>query len=307
MAAKTTQKAPLDQELVKAKAREQVASRKLDRLKDRYEKLKVITDTHFETHSGEREKLEQRLQQSQAQIQELSARCQSLQDEAAMWKSQLFDQLDRSDAKHQEFLTLQTELAEAQWQMVELINEERTRCETERAKSEVQVDLLGKELIAARARVDGLKNLGTCLTAKLERATAQRKVLQREHARLAEQAEARAQLLESKDDEIEELRVQLFEARRQILTQRLDSQSWEVLKEGLASEPAPQPAVQKWEVAHLVAESPLQAPRKPEGRRQLKLAPIPSAQSSGVLKTPRQLFQRATKTMGGWFKLGSKN
>jgi chromosome segregation ATPase len=305
MATKTVQKVPLDKELIKAKAREQVASRKLDRLKDRYEKLKVITDTQFESHSGERQLLELRLSESLALNEWLESRCKNLQDEAAMWKAQLFEQLDRLDQKHLDLQTLQTELAEAQWQMVELVNEERTRCETERAKSEIQVDLLQKELVAARARVDGLKNLGVCLTARLERATAQRKVLQREHARLAEQAEARAQLLEAKDDEIEELRVQLFEARRQILSHRLESDSWDALKQGLPQLETPAPAVE-WDVAHLVAETAQQAPRKSEGRRQLKLAPMPEPAPLNPLLVPRQLLARASKTLGGWFKLGSK-
>lgn len=307
--AKTSAKTPIDKELVKAKAREQVASRKLDRLKDRYDRLKVITDTQFETHSQELDSLKAQLAESRAHNEELSARLKMLGDEAAMWKSQLFDQLDRWDLQRQEYLNLQTELAEAQWQMVELVNEERARCELERARCEAQLDVLQKELVASRSRVDGLKNLGTCLTAKLERATAQRKVLQREHARLSDLAEERAHLLEIKDGEMETLRVQLFEARRQILSHRLESDSWDSLKDGLATPKTETPPAetQQWDVAaHLIPESPLPAPIRAVGHRQLKLASMP-AQSSSISNGPLRLFQRATKTVGGWFRISKKN
>lgn len=307
--AKTSPKSPIDKELVKAKAREQVASRKLDRLKDRYDRLKVITDTQFESHSHELEQLKGQLAESRAHNEEMASRLKMIGDEAAMWKSQLFDQLDRWDAQRQEYLGLQTELAEAQWQMVELINEERTRCELERARCEAQLDLLQKELVASRARVDGLKNLGTCLTAKLERVTAQRKVLQREHARLADLAEERAHQLDSKDEEILDLRNRLFEARRQILSHRLESDSWEALKEGLASREleAPSAEPQEWDMAaHIIPESPLPVPVRDIGHRQVKLASMP-AQSSPVSDGPLRLFQRATKTVGGWFRISRKS
>lgn len=328
MAAKSTTR-NVDKELVKARAREQVANRKLDRLKERYDKLKTETDRQH-AEAGDREALDLRLRETLDQNEELTLRCKSLADEAAMWKSQLFDQLDRLDSKHEACVALQSELAEAQWQMVELVNQERLRCETERARSDAQVDGLEKSLVAARARVDGLKNLGTCLTAKLERATAQCKVLQREHARLSELAESRAQQLEGKEAELESMRAQLFEARGQIVSQRLSSQSWDLLKQGLnapaefvsaefelalaeAQTESPElpeadivrpaePLPLGSEAAHVIPESaPL---RKPEGRRQVKLAPLPPS-SSVSLPTPFQLLSRASKTVGGWFKLGT--
>lgn len=313
--AKIAQKTPVDKELVKAKAREQVASRKLDRLKDRYDKLKVITDTQFESHASERQRLEQALADAQAQQQELLNRLQGVKDEAAMWKAQLFEQLDRAEAKHQEFLALQAELADAQWQMVELVNEERVRCETERARAEMATEQARKQLIAERARVDGLKNLGACLTAKLERATAQRKVLQREHARLVELAEDRALQLEAKDDELEELRVQLFEARGQLLSHRLQSETWDALKEGLGggaahpllpeAEAAPvEAAPDRWDVGDQVGDGQLPSPPARVGQRQIKLAPLPSQASLPAFK-PIELLGRASKTVGGWFRLKS--
>ncbi len=333
MAAKSTPR-NVDKELVQAKAREQVASRKLARLKERYDKLKTVTDSQYDALVGEREGLNLRLQEALAENEELTQRCKGLGDEAAMWKSQLFEQLDRLDTKHEAFVALQSELAEAQWQMVELVNQERRQCETERALSESRVDELEKSLIAARARVDGLKNLGTCLTAKLDRATAQRKVLQREHARLTELAESRAQQLESKEEELENLRAQLFEARGQILSQRLGSDSWDLLKEGLnapaefvsaefdlalaeaalefdelalaevPTESAAEPLPVGWEAAHVITEATVL--RKPEGRRQIKLAPLPQASNPVRLTAPFQLFSRASKAVGGWFKLGGE-
>lgn len=304
----------VDKELIKAKAREQVASRKLDRLKERYDKLKVLTETQLQKQSGEREKLEQSLHESLALNEELSLRCKSLQDEASMWKAQLFEQLDRLDHKHDEFLSLQTELSQAQWQMVELVNHERTLCETERAKSEAQVDSLQKELTAARARVDGLKNMGTCLAAKLDRATAQRDVLQREHARLVEQGETQELLLESKDEEITELRNQLFEARGQLLTQRLASDNWSSLKEGLDHQtPAPEPFLEPEEpqhpvavsqesndIAHTISETLLAA--NSQGRRQLRLASSSRLQPV-VLASPFKWFSHAKNTVSGWLKV----
>lgn len=335
MAAKSTTR-NVDKELQQAKAREQIANRKLDRLKERYDKLKTVTDSQHETLADERESADLRLREALSENEDLALRCKALQDEAAMWKSQLFDQLDRLDGKHEEYVALQAELAESQWQMVEEVNQERMRCETERARSEAQLDGLQKSLVAARARVDGLKNLGTCLTAKLDRANAQCTVLQREHARLSELAESRHALLEGKDEEIESLRAQLFEARGQLLTQRLSSDTWDRLKEGLnapsefvsaefdlalageteaavasgfeqsfdeTAVESVEPAPAGWEAAHVVTETlPL---RKPEGRRQVKLAPLPQSAPTAALAVPFQLFSRASKTVGGWFKLGS--
>lgn len=302
MAVKATTKGTLDTDLVKAKAREQVAARKLERLKERYDKLKAITDTQLEKHAGEREKSDGRLQDALQENAELVARCKGLQDEAAMWKAQLFEQLDRLDAKQLDFQTVQTELAETQWQLVELMEAERHRAETALAQSIGEIDRLQKELVGSKARVDGLKNLGTCLAAKLDRATAQRKVLQRDHARLSEVAEMRANLLDIKDDEIEALKADLFAARGQLLSHKLDSQSWDTLKSALGEEPTDQPEAltSAWDAAHVIAPD-FALPRRAEGRRQLKLAAMPE-QSSPITELPKKLF----KTVGSWFKLNSK-
>ena len=292
MAAKISTKPSADCELIKARAREQVASRKLDRLKDRYEKLKSITDTEFEKQTGEREALALR-------NEELEARCRGLQDEASMWRTQLFEQLDRLDSTKEEFYALQAELAQAQWELVELVDLERTRCETALALSQAEVHQLSKELVSARARVDGLKNLGSCLAAKLDRATAQRKVLQREHARLTELAEMRAGLLESRDEEIATLRAELFEARGQLLSHQLDSPRWETLREGLGEDSAEETV----EDLPLVLEPTFpEAASKPVGQRRLKLAFLP-AEESRVEPLPKRLWMRAGKTFEGWFKL----
>jgi hypothetical protein len=301
--AKTVHKATADKETIKAKAREQVANRKLDRLKDRYEKLKAITDSQLETQTHQHQRLESELREARAQNEELAAQLKFVKDEAAMWKSQLFDQLDRAERKHQDFVNLQTELAEAQWQMVELLNEERARCETERAKAEVEAEQARRELVAARARVDGLKNLGACLAAKLERATAQRNVLQREHARLVEATEERIAQLEARDLEIEELRIQLFDARRLLLSRHLETQSWETLKQGLARPDEPEPTESaEPEAAGRVADIVL-SPQKAIGHRRLKLAALPE-QSSQIPPAPHLLLRRAGKALGDWLKLG---
>jgi DNA repair exonuclease SbcCD ATPase subunit len=321
--AKSVTKTPTDNELMKAKAREQVASRKLDRLKDRYQKLKAITDTQFESHAEERTRLEQALADARAENEELRTRLQGVKDEAAMWKAQLFDQLDRAEARHEEFVALQTELAEAQWQMVELVNEERLRCETERARADLATEQARKQLVAERARVDGLKNLGACLTARLERATAQRKVLQREHARLAELAESRTAQLEARELELEELRAQLFQARGQLLSHRLESQSWDALKEGLGADSAASLAMDEelvssdsqfepteaeltasgeWDL-HISSETRPAGPPQRVGQRQVKLArPLPPEVNPPAFK-PSELWGRASKTLGGWFRL----
>jgi hypothetical protein len=306
MAIKQSSRTSAEKELIKANAREQVANRKLDRLKERFEKLKVVSEAQLDKHAAEREKHDRRMQASLAENAELQSRCKSLQDEAAMWKAQLFEQLDRLDAKQAEFLEMQGELAQAQWQFVELVDQERAEAQIAQAQSQAQVVSLQKELVSMQSRVEGLKTMGSCLNAKLERATAQRRVLQREHARLSELAEMRASLLEIKDDEVERLKADLFEARRQILSHRLDSQSWDSLKAGLGDDQDGLPA-QAWDVAHVIADTvvaPLPvAPRKGEGRRQLKLAALPAASSPEATVSPKGLLQRASKTLGGWFKL----
>jgi hypothetical protein len=231
-----------------------------------------------------------------------------------MWKAQLFDQLDRLDATKQEFYDLQSELARAQWELVELVDLERTRCETALARSQAEVHDLSKELVSSRSRVDGLKNLGTCLAAKLERTAAQKRVLQREHARLTELAETRAALLETREEELVALRAELFEARRQLLSHRLESQGWDSLKQGLHA-PVATPAELIWDLAASAGEPdgvvpetvilPALPPSAEVGRRRLKLAGVPLVESQ-VPPLPKRLWMRAGKTVEGWFKLGSK-
>ena len=304
---KPSSKAPLEKELIKAKAREQVNQRKLERLKERFEKLQAESEAQAARLATEKEKWEAKLQKKELQKKKLAARCKTLQDEATMWKTQLFEQMDRLEEQRADFMAVRTELAEAQWQLVELVEAERSQREIELAKSQAEAYELRKELTVARAQADGLRNVGVCLTAKLEKAIAQRKVLQREHIRLSELAEERAQLLELHETEIEALKTALFEARGQILTHRLESESWPVLKAGL-EEPVIEETVEDWALEELPLSSlegvlPVTVSRE---RRPLKLAALPSSSSPIATVGARQLLHRASKTVGGWFKLGGK-
>lgn len=332
-------KTPIDKELTKAKTREQVAYRKLDRLKERYDKLKLITDSELMRHAEEQAAIHKHHEDTLIENEELKARCQSLADEAAMWKAQLFDQLDRLDDKQaelttqqQDFYALQSELAEAQWQLVELVDLERSRAEADLARAQVAIDDLSKELVAEKARVDGLKNLGTCLAAKLERATAQRKVLQREHARLFTLAEQRTELLKAKDDELAEIQNELFEARRQLLSYRIETSSWDGLKESLAQPAAsytqaeatsfesvdpiideqPQAGTVANTIAFscetiephplLVGQSLIKSEHK---RRPLKLRAM-NDKAGQDNASPQNLFSRASQVISSWLKLEPK-
>lgn len=305
---KPAPKAALEKELIKAKAREQVSQRKLDRLKERFEKLQAEGEAQSDRWNAERERWENKLQKLDHQKKKLAVRCKTLQDEAGMWKSQLFEQMDRLEEQRADFTSVRAELTEAQWQLVELVEAERTQREIELAKAQAETFELRRELTAARAQADGLRNVGSCLTAKLEKAVAQRKVLQREHIRLSELVEERTSLLEQRDQEIEALKMALFEARGQILTHRLESETWPVLAAGLHHEAPAEESQEDWEFE----ETPLSALgsslelHPSRERRPLKLAAFPSASSSVTAVGARQLLHRAGKTVGGWFKLGGK-
>lgn len=309
----------LDKELKKANAREQVANRKLERLKERYDKLKLATDSQLAKYAEEQRKSRDFYAETLARNIELEASCKNLSDEAAMWKAQLFEQLDRLDekkadlvAQQQDFYALQSELAEAQWQLVELVDLERNRAETELAKSHAQIDSLKKELVSANARIEGLRNLGTYLTAKLERATAQRKVLQREHARLCELAEDRKALLINSSDELRSLENELFEARGKLLSHHLDTSSWEGLRESLGQQGShPFDEACKADKARKAIEPVLVAAieppaitamliEKPPKRKPLRLAP---SQAQSDITKPPSLLRRAGKAIGSWLKL----
>ncbi len=302
---KPSSKAPLEKELIKAKAREQVNQRKLERLKERFEKLQAESETQAGRLATEKEKWDAKLQKRDLQKKKLAARCKTLQDEATMWKSQLFEQMDRLEEQQADFLEVRTELAEAQWQLVELVETERSQREIELAKSQAEAYQLRTELTATRAQADGLRNMGTCLAAKLEKAVAQRKVLQREHIRLSELVEERTQLLDRRETEIEALKTALFEARGQLLTHRLESESWPVLKAGLEGfEEVPLSSLEEVPLSSLEGLAPLTT--SPE-RRPLKLAALPASSGSVTTVGARGLLHRASKTVGGWFKLGGKN
>lgn len=302
-------KAPLEKELIKAKAREQVCQRKLDRLKERFEKLHSEVETITEKFAIEREKLEVRLQKKDLQKKKFAVRCKTLQDEAVMWKSQLFEQMDRLEEQQTDFMAVRTELAEAQWQLVELVESERSQRELDLAKSQAESLQLRKALTDSRAQSDGLRNMGTCLAAKLEKAISQRKVLQREHIRLTELAEERGLLLDQRDAEVEALKAQLFEARGQLLTHQLESETWPVLKAGLEEPVSLEELAEEWDLEEtappIEVEEAVLVGRSAE-RRSVKLAVLPSQSSTADSIGPRQLFHRASKTVGGWFKIGSK-
>ena len=303
---KPNTKAPLEQELIKARAREQVGQRKLDRLKDRFEKLQHELENLAGKFSAEREKWELRLQKKELQKKKFAVRCKTLQEEAAMWKSQLFEQMDRAEEQQADFLAVRTELAEAQWQLVEAVEGERNQRELELAKSQAETCQLRKALTESRAQADGLRNMGACLTAKLEKAISQRKVLQREHIRLTELAEERAILLDQRETELEALKTQLFEARGQLLTHQLESESWPALKAGL-EQPVFEEIAEEWnlEEASSLSQGELELSHSNE-RRPLKLAALPDVPSTASSVGPRQLLHRASKTLGGWFRIGTK-
>lgn len=282
----------LDQELLKAKTREEVARRKLERLKERYRQLQELTSQpEPESHPAE-QRLAEVLQEHLA----LQERHQRLQDEAAMWKSQLFEQLDRLEIREMEFQALRGELAETQWQLVELLNEERTRSETERAHLEMQLDALQRELTASRARVDGLKNLGACLAAKLERAASERQTSQLAQLEQTQQLAASLAQLEQKDQEIQELRSELFETRRRLLSHQLDQADWVELKRGLEIPVAVAPS--SFDSAG-DAEACEEAAVVP--RRRLRLAAAPQSPEPRILPI-RDWWTQASRSLESWMR-----
>ena len=116
-------------------------------------------------------------------------------------------------------------------------------------------------------------------------------------------------MLDQRDAEVEALKAQLFEARGHLLTHQLESESWPVLKAGLEKPVTLEELAEEWDLEEAAAlvgsEEELLVSRSAE-RRSVKLAALPSESSTATAVGPRQLFHRASKTLGGWFKIGSK-
>lgn len=284
----------LEQKLTKADAREQVANRKLERLKSRFDRLQAA----FDAQKLQTESLVDDLQavsvQKESAASELESRCRALRDEAAMWKAQLFEKLDSLEAGNSHQQTLEQELSQlrrAYGQVAEQLAEiDPGDWERRLQASQNRAETSEKELAGARAQIEGLKSMGTCLAAKLEKETAQRKFLKSENGDLQSQSLELTKLLNARNEDLARVKRDLFESRGELLRLRLESETWDVLQSGLTKSEAhterksapPEPVVPPTVAPTPTIDFPVPA--------------YASAPSKGLL-------QRAGKTLGGWLKL----
>ncbi len=286
----------LEQKVTKASAREQVANRKIERLKSRFDRLQAAFDAQKLQSESLVDDLQAISAQKESEASDLENRCRTLRDEAAMWKAQLFEKLDcleagasQQQSLEQEFVHLQRAYSQVAEQLAEINPEDWER----RLQASLQrAETAEKDLVCARAQTEGLKAMGTCLAAKLEKETAQRKFLKAENGDLQSQSLELTKLLNARNEELAKVKRDLFESRGDLLRLRLESESWEVLQSGLTKSEA-----------HTERKSAAPEPLEPTHAPALTIDfPVPAYASAPT----KSLLQRAGKTLGGWLNLSSK-
>ncbi|MCA9778723.1 MAG: hypothetical protein KC800_18470 [Candidatus Eremiobacteraeota bacterium] len=293
--------------LKKAQNRERIAQCKLERLKTRFDRL-------------EHEKLGFKRQVEEIQddclrlaeeLLTVKAEKSKLEQEASMWRTQLFERMELLDLARDQVAHLKTEKAslEEQAQQAretsltshqELKRRDRERkqyemkieeLETAQKQSRDQTEEILEALTDAKRAIDslqrsndyyqreivGLKSIGASVTEKLTKMTQQRdRYKQRLNARSEElrlEQDQSAHLL----SEVERLKDELYEVRGKLMTYQIEDDVREIRQAGA-------------DKASRAAEQ--------------KFAELPIAESEVHETTePRSLISRATKKVSGWFRI----
>jgi len=293
--------------LKKAQNRERIAQCKLERLKARFDRL-------------EHEKLAYKIQVDEIQddclrlaeeLLAVKAEKSRVEQEASMWRTQLFERMELLDLARDQVAHLRNEKANLEEQAKQAketnltSHQELKRRDRERKQYELKIEELesahkqtrdqSEEMLEAltdakraidslqrsndyyQREIAGLKSIGASLTEKLTKMTQQRdRYRQRLNARSEEfrlEQDQSAHLL----SEVERLKDELYEVRGKLMTYQIEDDVREIKQAGA-------------DKASRAAE--------------VKYAEIPAAESM-VCETaePRSLLSRATKKVSGWFSM----
>lgn len=296
----------LKSKLRKSENRTRIAECKLDRLKSRFDRMH---DDLFESQD-KLNAAERRCEQLKGTIKAIEQERDRKEQEAVMWRSQLFERMSKLDRKDQEFDSLADELermkgeveqAQAIHQAThqELQRRDRQKLdfesqieEFERSKLQAQDERLelldaltgAESAIASLQRandlyqreVDGLKSIGASLTEKLSDLSESRDHFKEKYTSAQDELLLVKSHNEHLTEELERLRDELYETKGKLLTAQLSTDAGTIRKLSL----------KKSNSSEKYAEFPHRESRvmKPEGR---------------------SLLSRATKKMTGWFRLSN--
>ena len=293
-------------QLQKAENRERIAQCKLENLKSRFDRLyEEMSDFQGKLLDSREEIGVLRDQLTRVQLEK-----ERVEQESAMWRSQLFERMELLDKTKAKLAEVTTELEETKSRAAyakeshNTSHQELQRRDREKQVFELKIeklqiaqkeskdqasDLLSALTDAERAieslqrsndyyqrEIVGLKSIGASLTEQLTQLTLQRDgYKERLNTRVselrAEKAET-AHLL----TEIERLKDELYETRSKLVTYQIESEVREIRKAGE-------------EKSARAAEE--------------KHKEFPSTECSVAKPEERSLISRASKTVSGWFRL----
>ena len=298
----------LRSELRKAENRERIAQCKLERLKERFDKLyEEISECQDElaVTKGECSALKKQVEIAQRERERAS-------QEALMWRTQLFERMELLEDANQQLHAAEHEL-ELAWERAGHANQshqashaELRKRDKERLTFELKIEELQKaqretrdqanDLLEAltdaesaisslqrsndkyQRQVDGLKSLGASLTEKLTQLTEQRDKYRETASTVTDVLRLEREQNEHQQSEIERLKNELYEVKGQLIAYKLEAD---------------------------VRESRLAGEQKATERSTDKYGKFPSTESRIVQPIGGSLLSKATKTMTGWFKVSS--
>ena len=298
----------LRSKLRKEENRTRIAECKLDRLKSRFDKI-------YDDLEESRNELGQQQRRYEALEQELeTARNERdrARQESLMWRTQLFERMEKLEARNQEIEALQEqlegvkgladharathhathlELQRRDHERLEYLKQieelQQTRLDSQEQQQDLLDALTGAEsAIEALQRsndlyqreVDGLKAIGASLTEKLTDLTQARDDFKEKYTSSQDELLLVKAHNEHLTRELERLRDELYETKGKLLTARLESDVKSLRKTAQNG-----------------------------GECRDKYAQFPSQESAAVKPQERSLISRATKKMTGWFKLSNSS
>lgn len=302
----------LRSELRKAENRERIAQCKLDRLKERFDRLYDEVSTSqkaLESVRGECDELREQLAGVQSERDRAS-------QEALMWRTQLFERMDLLEDAKRKLKAAEHEL-EVAWERAgqatiihQSSHEELKKRDRERLVFELKIDELQKSqketrdqandllealteaesAIASLQRnnavyereIDGLKSLGASLTEQLTKANQHVDKLKERNSSLYDELRLEKAHSEHLQSELELLKDKYYETKSQLVTMQMEADVRQMRKAGQ----------EKSAVSH-----------------RDKFGDFPAVTKESPVARPigRDVLSRATKKMSGWFRLSDSS
>ena len=296
----------LQQELKRAENRERIAQCKLEHLKVRFDKLYnelAVCQDRLDAQQADNRELNEKLVVTQSE-------CSRAVEEALMWRTQLFERMELLETTQRELQDREQELEMARKQVDQaalhhrINHEELQKRDRERVAFEIKISEIQKTEHQARQQVDdvlaaltdaeaaiaslqrssdlyqreadSLKSIGASLAEKLNRASEQNRLFSEKLTAVEDELASERERSGQLTDEVDRLKSELFEAKRQIVTLELQNNAQELQKTGDS---------------------------KAAFTNKEKYAEFPAAESRVRRSGGRSILSRATKTMSGWFRL----